>query len=231
MPLINSPTELTTSATDALLAIECTIIITALLRSATTNRWRTNLWCSIFGLLAIASFLGALIHALEMPKSMRIALWTPLYLSLGILVVLFIVGAVADWRGRVAAMRLVPWGIGVSAAFFGLTALLGGNFIVFIIYAATIMLSALAIYTFLVATHRLKGAAVVALAILLNLAGTAVQASNISLHPIVPFDHNGLFHLVQMLSTAILGWGLHLGMGSAPRREFETSPIVPHSSP
>ena len=216
MPLINSPTELTTSATDALLAIECTVIIALLLRTAPADRWRTNLWCWVFGLLAIASFLGALAHGVEMPKSIRTALWTPLYLSLGILVVLFIVGAVADWRGQATAMRLVPWGIGVSVAFFGLTALLGGKFIVFIVYAATIMLSGLAIYTFLAATHRLKGAAVIALAIILNLAAAAVQASDVSLHLVFPFDHNGLFHLIQIVSTAILGWGLHLGMESSP---------------
>ncbi|MFA7348765.1 MAG: hypothetical protein WCZ86_13470 [Desulfurivibrionaceae bacterium] len=217
MPLTNSPTELTTSATDALLAIECTLVIAVLLRTATTNRWRTNLWCSVFALLATASSLGALLHALELPKSMRIALWTPLYLSLGILVVLFIVGAVADWRGKMAAKRLVPWGIGVSAAFLGLTALLGGTFMVFIIYAATILLSALAIYTFLAATHRLQGAGVIAMAILLNLAGAAVQASNLSLHLMFPFDHNGLFHLIQIVGTAILGLGVHLGMESQER--------------
>ncbi len=217
MPLTNSPTELTTSATDALLAIECAVIIAVLLRSAPTNHWRTTLWCGVFTLLATASFLGALVHGLEMPKSIRIALWTPLYLSLGILVLLFIMGAIADWQGKVAAKRLVPWGIGVSAAFLGLTALLGGKFIVFIVYAATIMLSGLAIYTFLAATHRLKGAAVVALAILLNLAGAAVQASNLSLHLVFPFDHNGLFHLVQIASTAILGLGVHRGMKSVQR--------------
>ncbi|MFQ6757995.1 MAG: hypothetical protein D9V46_08275 [Deltaproteobacteria bacterium] len=216
MALISSPTELTTSATDALLAIECAVIIALLLRTAPADRWRTNLWCSVFALLATASFLGALAHGLEMPTPMRTALWTPLYLSLGILVVLFIVGAVADWRGKMAAKRLVPWGLGVSAAFLGLTALLGGAFIVFIVYAATILLSALAIYTFLAVTPRLQGAAVMALAILLNLAAAAVQASNLSLHLVFPFDHNGLFHLVQIVSTAVLGLGVHLGMKSSP---------------
>jgi len=217
MLLTNSPTELTTSATDALLAIECAIIIALLRRSATTNRWRTNLWCSTFALLAIASFLGALVHGLELPKPMRTALWAPLYLSLGILVVVFLVGAIADWQGLDAAKRFVPWGLVVSAAFLGLIALLGGKFIVFIVYAATIMLSGLAIYIFLAATHRLKGAAVIALAIILNLAAAAVQASNLSLHLVFPFDHNGLFHLIQIVSTAILGLGVHLGMESAPR--------------
>jgi hypothetical protein len=215
VPLISSPTELTTSATDALLAIECTLIIALLLRTATNNRWRTNLWCWVFGLLATASSLGALIHGLQLEKPLRIALWTPLYLSLGILVVLFLVGGVADWRGKLAAKRLVPWSIGVSAAFLGLTALLGGKFIVFIVYAAAILLSTLTIYTFLAASHRLKGAAIVALAILLNLAAAAVQASNLSLQLHVPFDHNGLFHLIQMVSTATLGLGLRLGMEPA----------------
>ncbi|PKN46513.1 MAG: hypothetical protein CVU58_07565, partial [Deltaproteobacteria bacterium HGW-Deltaproteobacteria-16] len=84
-------------------------------------------------------------------------------------------------------------------------------------YAATILLSALAIYTFLAVTHRLKGAAVIALAILLNLAAAAVQASNLSLHLVFPFDHNGLFHLVQIVSTAILGLGVHLGMKSVEK--------------
>jgi len=230
MPLTSSPTELTTSTTDALLAIECAIIIAALQRTAPTNRWRTNLWSWAFTLLAIASLLGALAHGLEMPKPMRTALWTPLYLSLGILILQFIVGAVADWRGRDAAKRLVPWGIATSAAFLGLTALLGGKFIVFIAYATMVLLSTLAIYTFLAVTHRLKGAAVIALAILLNLIGAGVQASTLSIHLLFPFDHNGLFHLGQMVSTALLGLGLHLGMGSAPREEFGTSPIFPQSS-
>lgn len=214
MPLINSPTELTTSATDALLAIECAVIITLLRRTAPTKRWRTNLWSWAFTLLAIASSLGALAHGFEMSKPMRTALWAPLYLSLGILVILFILGAVADWQGLDVAKRLVSLGLGASTAFFAMTALLGGKFIVFIVYAGMILLGVMAIYTFLAATHRLKGAAVIALAILLNLAATGIQASTLSLHLLFPFDHNGLFHLVQMVSTGVLGWGLYLGMGS-----------------
>ncbi len=218
MPLTTSPTELTTSITDALLAIECAVIIATLQRTATTNRWRTNLWSWVFTLLAIASLLGALAHGFEMPHPLRTALWAPLYLSLGLLVALFLMGAVADWQGREVAKRLVPWGIGTSAAFFWLIALLGGKFIVFIAYAATILLIALAIYTFLAVTQRLRGAAVIALAILLNLAAAGVQASTLSIQLLFPFDHNGLFHLVQMASSAILGLGLHCGMNPGPKQ-------------
>lgn len=213
MLLTESPTELTTSVTDAVLAIECVMIMVHLRSIVTVDRWRTRLWCCVLGLLAMASFLGAVAHGLEMPDSIRTALWKPLYLSLGILVAMFVVGAVADWRGWVVAKRLVPWSIGIGVAFFGLTELQSGAFVVFVIYEATAMVIAVAIYIFLAARNRLRGAAVVALAILLNLIAACVQASDVSVYILFLFDHNGVFHLVQMLAIAILGLGLRLGMG------------------
>ena len=211
MAFVGSPTELTTSATDAALAIECVVIMTYLWRAPAGDRWRTGLWCWVFGLIAFSSLLGAVAHGLEMPDSVRETIWKPLYLSLGILVALFIVGAVFDWRGRAAAVRLVPWGIGAGAVFFGLTEFFGGAFIVFGVYEAAAMVTALAIYSFLAAMHRLKGAGVVAAAILLNLAAAGVQATDVSVRIVFPFDHNGVFHLVQMAGTAVLGLGLRTG--------------------
>ena len=218
MLLTRSSIELTTSATDLVLAIECVLVIVWLLRTVTAGRWRRGLWCWVFGLLAIQSFLGALAHGFEMPDSVRAALWKPLYLSGGILVALFIVGAVADLWSRALAQRLVPWSIGVGIAFFGITELLSGAFIVFLVYEAAALASALFIYTFLAATDRLKVAAVVALGILLSLAAAGLQASNVSFTVFFPFDHNGVFHLVKILSTAMLGLGARLGIDSDPPR-------------
>jgi hypothetical protein len=96
----------------------------------------------------------------------------------------------------------------VGAAFFGLSELLGGAFIVFIVYEATAMVGALAMYAFLAATGRLKGAGLIAMAIMLNLVAAGMQASNLSLVLLFPFDHNGLFHLVQMGGAATLCFGL-----------------------
>ena len=212
MALTASPTELTTSTTDALLALECVLVLAYLWRSPTSDRWRVGLWCWAFGLLTFASLLGAAAHGLEMPDSLRAALWKPLYLTLGLLVALFLVGAFFDWRGLAIAIRLVPWAIGLGGIFFVVTQSLNGGFIIFVIYEAAAMASALAIYTFLAATYRLKGAAVVAMAIFLNLVAAGIQASSVSFRIVVPFDHNGVFHLVQMVGIATLGLGLRMGM-------------------
>jgi MFS family permease len=210
--LSSSPTELTTSATDAVLAIECAVIMAYLWRRSPAHRWRTAIWCWVFGLQALSSFLGAVAHGFILPASLLTALWRALYLSLGVLVALFLVGAVLDWRGRKTAARLVPWSIGTGAAFLVLTELLSGGFMVFIVYEATVMLLVLAVYLYLSLIHRLKGAGFVAAAVVLTMIAAGVQANEVSVHLLFPFDHNGVFHLVQMAATAMLGAGLAVGM-------------------
>jgi hypothetical protein len=212
--LNESPMELTTSATDAVLAIECVVIIVCLRRLAVGDRWRTTLWCWVFGLIGFSSVLGAVAHGLTLSDPIRAALWRPLYLCLGIVVALFMVGAVYDWRGRAVAARLVPWCIGVGSAFFALTEVFSGEFLVFVAYEATAMVGAFGIYLFLGVTGRLRGAGVIATAVLLNLLAAAMQATDVSLHLLFPFDHNGVFHLIQMAGLGTLGLGLSLGMQS-----------------
>ena len=210
-----SPTELTTSVTDGVLAIEAVLIILWLRRGASAGHWRTTLWSWVFGLIACSSFLGTVVHGLALSEFVNEAIWKPLYLSLGILVAMFAVGAMADWRGWAFAKRLVPWGIGIGTAFYGLTELLNGAFIFFVVYEGVALVSALAIYSYLAATARLNGAAVVAVAILVNLIAAGLQASTVSINIIVPLNHNGVFHLVQMIGTALLAVGIRRGMASA----------------
>jgi hypothetical protein len=212
--LNESPLELTTSATDAVLAIECVLIIMYLRRFAASDRWRVSLWCWVLGLMGFASVVGAVSHGFIFSNSVQIMLWRPLFLSLGILVALFMVGAVYDWRGRALATRLIPWAIGAGAAFFAFIEVFSGEFFTFVIYEAIAMVGAFAIYLYLSLTSRLRGAGIIAMAILLNLLAAAVQASNVSFHFLFPFDHNGVFHLIQMLAIGTLAVGLAPGMQS-----------------
>lgn len=203
-----SATELTTAATDAALGVLSFAILWRLTTLSVNATWKRSLWCWVLGLLGLASVLGAVAHGLEWSEAVRAVLWLPLYLSLGLTVSLFVVGAIHDWRGERAARALLPWALGIGAGFVALTQLLGGAFLIFVVYEGSAMLAALAIYLFLSTTGRLPGAGMIALGIGLSIVAAAVQASALKVRLIVPFDHNGLFHLVQLAGTATLAKGL-----------------------
>lgn len=201
-------TELTTGATDALLA----------LLAAAGARWirtrpriepaRARAWSLVFLLLAGASALGAIAHGLDLPARTRALLWHPLYLLLGLLVAAFLVAAIHDLGGERAARRARWPLLSAGAAFYASAQLLGGAFIVFVAYEAAAMLSALAIYLLLAARRRLPGAGVIAAGILLNLVAAGVQASTLSMDVGVPLDHNGLFHVVQAVAVIVMLAGI-----------------------
>ncbi len=178
----------------------------------TNSYWRVKLWSWVIGLLALSAFLGSIVHGVQMDPYLNSLLWHPLNLCLGLVISLFVAGAFGDWYGRDSAIRIVPWCIGIGTVFFCLTIYMHNEFIIFVIYEAVGMLIALSIYTFIALTRPLKGAAIICIAIVLNIVAAAVQASDLSLFLLVPFDHNGLFHLLQMAAIAILALGLSLGM-------------------
>jgi hypothetical protein len=87
-----------------------------------------------------------------------------------------------------------------------------GGLHLFVVFETTAMVAALAIYGFLWATGRLTGAGLVTLGIGLTIMAGVVQASDLSVRLILPFDHNGLFHLVQLVATMVLVTGLRRGL-------------------
>ena len=174
--------------------------------------WKRALWNWVLALLGAASALGAVAHGLAWSEAVRAALWYPMYLLLGLSVTLFLAGAVYDWRGEASARRVLPWAVGTGLGFFLLVELLGGAFIIFVVFETAAMVVALAIYRFLWASGRLAGAGLVTVGIGLTIVAGAVQASDLSVRLILPFDHNGLFHLVQLVATAVLLAGLRRGL-------------------
>jgi hypothetical protein len=212
MHLNRSATELTTAATDAALGLFCLVVLWRLVAMSVNATWRRALWSWVFGLLALASVLGAVAHGLELSAAALGVLWWFLYLSLGVTVALFVIGGIHDWRSERAARGALPWAIGVGASFASLTQLLGGAFVIFVAYEASAMVATLAIYAFLATTGRLAGAGMITVGIGLSIVAAAVQASALAVRVIVPFDHNGLFHLVQLGATAVLAGGLRRGL-------------------
>jgi hypothetical protein len=153
--------------------------------------------------------LGAVAHGLDLSPTIRAWLWRPLYLSLGLVVALFVIGAVYDFMGEKAARTALLPMLGLALGFFVITQVATGSFLVFVVYEALAMLAALGMYLSLALTRKLSGAGTIAAGILLNIAAAAVQAvDSIAITIVVPFDHNGVFHLVQIAALTVLTAGL-----------------------
>jgi hypothetical protein len=208
--IIASPTERTTAATDALIALVALAYARGLLGYA---GWRGRVWAGAFAALGVAGGLGAAAHGLRLTGYARTALWRVLYLILGVTVALFAVAATADGWGERVSRRALPLALLTALGFYGLSQRLARGFLVFLIYEAAAMLYALAVYVRLARGGRLAGAELTAAGILIALLAAAVQASSLKLEVLgVPFDHNGLFHLVQIAGLPVLAAGVRAGL-------------------
>jgi hypothetical protein len=212
MPFVDSPTEQTTAVTDAvlaLLALGCIWYLRRIPRRDRLQEWKVNVWTWALAGLALAATVGSVAHGFELPAQTSEFLWNLIFLSLGLTVALFVVAVVYDGWGRQAARRVLPMMLLVGLAFFGLTLRFPGTFQVFIFFEAVAMLFALAAYAWLAFRKRFKGAGWMAAGILVTIIAAVIQAGqSISITFIWPFDHNGLYHLVQMVGLVALVIGL-----------------------
>jgi len=215
MALNHVPTELTTAATDAILAMLALICIRWLGTRRSADPPKVTVWILVLSLLAVASILGAVAHGLALSSDAVYLLWQPLFLSLGLVVALFVVAAAYDGLGPNTARRLMIPALVVGACFYLVTLLFPGTFLVFVLYEAVAMLVALALYVRLALRGGEGWAWLMVLGIGLNIVAAAIQASGtIRLNLGVPLDHNGVFHLVQMVAIVVLVAGVGSSLGS-----------------
>lgn len=215
MRFVTEQTELTTAATDILLVVVALLCVASLVRFFRRDPWRVGLWSGVFSLLAGAALLGAVVHGVELSRGLKDLLWQPLFLFLGFVVALFVVASVYDWKGKSTAIRLLPVMLVVAVVFFVVTRLVPSGFFVFVIYEALAMIFALSVYSLLAFRRQIGGAAIIALSIVLNMVAAAVQANNaISLDVIWVFDHNGIFHLIQIVAIVVMFLGVQSGFAS-----------------
>jgi hypothetical protein len=213
LEFIDIPTEKTTAVTDAILAIMAIVAAVYLNRIGQKVRFKTNLWIWVFCLMSLASILGSLIHGFKITKTLQVFLWYPLYLFLGLVVALFIVAVVYDIWGKAIAQQVLPIMIIIGVSLFGITLVWPNNFLVFIIYEITGLLFALGGYIWCGYRRRLEGAWLMAAGVFVSIIAAGVQASNVlSFTFLWSFDHNGVFHLIQMVGVVLLVTGLKKAM-------------------
>lgn len=210
---IDIPTEQTTAVTDALLALLALAGFFYLRRIGQADPWKAGLWSWTMALLAFAALVGTVAHGFKMSPETNRLFWHPLNLALGLTIALFVAGVVYDAWGLPAARRVLPVMVGIGVVFFGITVAIPGTFRIFIVYEGLGMLFALGVYAWLAATGRLPGAGLMAAGVLVTMIAAAIQASDsVSLTFIWPFDHNGLYHLIQMGGVLLLLAGLRAAL-------------------
>jgi len=203
------PTELTTAATDAVLAVLAIACIRWLAVRRSADPDKVTLWILVLALLAVASILGAVAHGLALSPGLVFLLWQPLFLSLGLVVALFVVAAVYDGFGPRAARRLLIPALVVGAAFYLVTLVFPGTFLVFVLYEAVGMLAALALYSRLAIRTGQSWAWLMVTGVALNILAAGIQATEtVRVNLVIPLDHNGVFHLVQMVAIVVLVAGV-----------------------
>ena len=219
MSFIDIPTEQTTAVTDAVLAILGMVVIRGLSKLQ-RDPLKVKIWTWAIGLITLAAALGAVAHGFKMSKEVNYAIWQPLNLSLGLAVALFAIGVIYDIKGQQLPMKTARVILWLGILFYGVTLVLPEEgFLVFILYESVAMLFALGAYIWLGTAKKLTGSWLMAAGIFVSMAAAGIQASKaVSFTLIWEFDHNGVFHLVQMPGM----WLIYLGV----KREIKSREVA-----
>lgn len=206
--LIDSATEQTTAATDLIIAV-LAVVAYVYLKNNGPSGLRGRLWRGVLLLLAIAALLGAIGHGIVLSGAVYAIVWAFAYLALALLVALFLLATIRDFAGDSVARRALPVLLVIALVFFGYAMLDPENFLPFILYELAVMSLSLAGFVGITMRGELPGAPWITAAIAVNILAAAVQAEgSAGLTLIWQFDHNGVFHLVQILGVVLLVHGL-----------------------
>ena len=211
MKYIKDPAEQTTAITDIMIALIAFggILFLSLVPATSSEPWKITIWSAAIGLIGLAAALGAVAHGLEISQAVHDRIWRLLNLSLALAVSLFVAGVVYDLWGLTFCLKALPAMLIAGLGFFAATLLYPGIFFVFIVYEGLALIFAFGAYIYLAVRGELTGAGFIAAGILISILAAGIQAKkSISITIIRQFDHNGIYHIVQMVGLLVLVYGL-----------------------
>jgi len=211
MRFVKDPVEKTTAATDIVLALVAFggIVFLQSLLSNSSELWKINIWSAAIGLIGSAAALGAVAHGLVLSQTFHRRIWLALNMALSLAVSLFVVGVVYDLAGFEISLTTLPILLTAGLGFYLTTLIYPGIFFLFIVYEAVALVFALCAYIFLTIQKDQPGAWLMAAGILVSIIAAGIQANkSVVLTFIWRFDHNGIYHLVQVVGLMLLLMGL-----------------------
>jgi hypothetical protein len=231
MQLNPSPIEQVTAITNLPLALVALAAVTCLHPRRHTQPLRAWLWIGVFGGLALATGVGIFAHGLGLDAATRRLLWHPINAALALTVACFVAGAVLDRWGPSAARWALPALLLLSAGFFGYATFWASSFLPFIVYEGVAMLFCLAVFLSLAVQRRLPGAGWMVAGVAITILAAVLQAMpRVEFQLGVTFDHNGVFHLVQLPGLLCLLKGVLVGLGPRPAREPVANGLLPSAA-
>lgn len=207
------PTEQTTAVTDLLLMLATLGALLHLRRFPAWRGWRRGLWLTVLVSLGLGAGLAAPAHGLLLPASLQGHLWSLIYLALGTAVSAIAVAALHDLKGPGPAGRLAR-AMGVLVLLLLMVVkLMDDEFLPFVLYEGLALSFALALYGRLAWVEGRRDARWLAAGILVTLLAAALQALHLGAFVwIWSFDHNGTFHLIQLLGMGFILLGLRVAL-------------------
>ena len=211
MKFVKDPVEKTTAATDIILALVAFggIVFLRSLLSNSSELWKINIWSAAIGLIGLSAALGAVAHGLVLSQTFHHRIWLVLNMALSLAVSLFVVGVVYDLWGFEISLTTLPILLTTGLGFYLTTLIYPDIFFLFIVYEVVALIFALCAYIFLTIQKDQPGAWLMAAGILVSIIAAGIQANkSVVLTFIWRFDHNGIYHLVQVVGLMLLLAGL-----------------------
>lgn len=210
--------EQVTAATNIPLAATSLIAVVLLWRWRSAHSLKAWLWIGVFGSLTIAACLGVIVHGLALDSEAKKLMWHPLNAALALTVACFAAGAVVDRWGTRAAQWTLPCWLLLSAGFLLYTTFLAESFLPFVFYEGAVMVFCLGVYATLAFHGRFAGAAWMMGGVAITILAAVFQAARLGTFTlVVEFDHNGVFHLIQLPGLICLVVGLRRDLKPAAK--------------
>ena len=209
MPPFVTGAELTTAFVDLLTGLVLLPFVFGLL-SMRGEKTRKNLWALFTGLLSFGNIGGFLIHAPNWNEKTTFIAWFFLYAVMYALLVSFAVLAWYRYYGKLPGKVPSALLLGSCLVCYLLSALsdlIGINgIVVYSVYGLALGLPSMIAFILLAVERKEKGPArfvFILPPLLIGAVFEVIQKGGFTL--IVPFDHNGIFHLCLLFACAFLG--------------------------
>ncbi len=201
-----------TAITDFMITAEIALLMGLLYRN--TDRIDSQkYWIVALILLGVAALLGGVAHGFNLFE-----LFLGIYLCMAGIMGAICLATLNDGYGDETAQRWRNWIIGGAVIFYGMTLLYPHLLVVYTIIGGVILVPILLIYIRLWLQYPGRGNGYLLAGLMITLAGFAGIAFRVRLNMIWQFNHNDVYHLVQMVAIVLFYLGIRLKTQSTLQR-------------